>query len=341
MKKFLSVLLIRQLTPLFSRSSRGNYRMMNSQKGFAPIIIILIATVIIAGGAAGYFLVLKQEPIDVAVSPPGSLSTAGSGEQGAPVEPSPKTLQTPQLKKATVSTDPELLEGLWRIETAYDWVNPPGVWEKSEELKMRRPYQEFKNGTMCRLWGVPFEVSTAPPKNLEEALEYTYCNGYKSFRIVDRREFKPKDPEVSVIAFSDKIDGHAFQWKIIDGKLEFDKNIYVKIPGTREKPAFKDTEKPKITSFKLSSPSVRVGDEITLTCSATDNSGTVLIVFDITGIIAGGTSNVASGGQYHVSEGSDTYTYKLLYAGNYTATCQAADQAQNKAESSLAFSVSQ
>lgn len=289
-----------------------------NNSGFAPIIVIAIAVAIISIGTGGYFLVFKKES---------SLSTS---------LPSSEPKATSKSGRVAVSIDPKLLEGLWKIETAYEWVNPPGVWKENEELKMRRPYQEFKNGAMCQVWG-----STASPKNLEESLEYTYCSEYKSFRIVDRKEFKPKDSEVSVIAFSGGTNGHAFQWKIIDGKLEFDKNIYVKIPGTREKPVFKDTEKPKITSFKISSQSVRVGEEIMLTCSATDNSGTVLIVFDITGIIAGGTSNVVSGGQYHVSGGSDTYTYKLLYAGNYTATCQAADQAQNKAASSLTFFVSQ
>lgn len=315
---------------------------MDSQKGFAPIVMILaVVTVVIAGGTASYFFVFKQGPVHSTL--PSSSSPASNDEQETPVASSQKI--SGATKKVVISTDSKLLEGLWRIETAYDWVNPPGVWKESDELKMRRPYQEFKNGTMCSVWPIPFEVSTVPPKNLEEALEYTYCGEYKPFRIVDRKEFKPKDPEVSVITFSERPEsqgrGPVFQWKIIDGKLEFDKNIYVKIPGTRAIPIFTDTEKPKITSFKISSQSVRVGDEITFTCSATDNSGLASIDFFAIGYIAGGTTRLSAGGQYQVGGEPRSYTYKPPSAGNYAVTCHASDQAQNKAESSLTFSVSQ
>lgn len=316
------------------------------QGGFAPIIIVLIAAIIIAGGAAGYFFVFKQGPTDAIPPPSGSLPPAGieeRGTSGTSAEPTPQTSPAPPAKKASVSTDPKLLEGLWRIETAYEWVNPPGVWKENGELLARVPYQEFKNGTMCRSFVLRiFEQLTAPP-TLEQALDKMYCSEYKPYRILDKSEYKPKDTESSALTFTGEQYGTQYTWKIVGGKLELEqpggRGIYVKIPGTRDiatEP--KDTEKPKITLFKASSQLVKAGGEITFTCSATDNSGSVQIDFDIVGIIAGGTANAFEGGPFRSNGDSFTLTHKPPVAGSYTATCQVSDEAHNRAESTLHFS---
>ncbi|MDZ4284502.1 MAG: hypothetical protein U1A28_01610, partial [Patescibacteria group bacterium] len=101
----------------------------------------------------------------------------------------------------------------------------------------------------------------------------------------------------------------------------------------------KDSEKPKIVSFKASSQSVKTGGEISFMCSATDNSGSVQIAFDIAGLIEGGTANAFEGGPFRSSGDSHSYTYKPAFAGNYKVTCQVSDEAQNKTESSILFSV--
>ncbi len=321
---------------------------MNSRSGFAPIIIIIVAVVLLGIGAGGFVLISKSK-----TSSPPTSSQASQTEIPPATLPSGQTSETktsqspPLTKRAVVSTDPKLLEGLWKIEIAYEWVNPPGIWKESEELKARITYQEFRNGEMCSEWPLRiFEPLTGPP-TLKQALDKMYCGKYKPYRTLTASDgYKPKDKDVSAITFSGERYGPIYEWKMVNGKLEFGspggKGTYVKIPGTRDLVAEpKDTEKPKITLFKASSQSVKTSGEITLTCSATDNSGSAQIAFDIAGLIEGGTANASEVGPFRSNGDPFIFAYKPPFAGNYTATCKVSDKAQNKIESAINFSVSQ
>ena len=283
---------------------------MNTQKGFAPIVIIIVVVALLAVGAGWFVLVSKSKT---------------------------------SSQKAVVSTDTKLLEGLWKIETAYEWVNPPGNWRESEELKADIPYQEFRNGMLCSEWPLRiFEPLTGRP-TLAQALDKKYCGEYKPFRTLTNDDsYKPKDKELNALTFAGEQYGAVYEWKIVDGKLQFGtsggRGIYVKIAGTRDLATEpKDVAKPNITSFTASSLSVGVGDEITFTCTATDASP-ILITFDIVGLIAGGSTEGHSGGQFKLSGESNSYTFKIAYAGSYTATCKVADQAENETKSVIKFS---
>ena len=79
------------------------------KKGFASIVILVIAIVVLGAVTVSYFLIFRGEQIT------------------APTQDSP---QSPQQSKAVVSADPKLLIGFWKKESgglpddgiAYDYV---------------------------------------------------------------------------------------------------------------------------------------------------------------------------------------------------------------------------
>lgn len=238
-------------------------------------------------------------------------------------EPLSKTQTTAQSETKKLPQDPTLLNGLWKIETAYMWVNPPGVWKEDKETATRIPYQEFKDGKMCSMWA----MRKVPELNtLEEALDNFYCVEYKPYKV-----------NGSIIIFAGENYGYVYKWKIEENKLIIDYNtpgrgIYIKIFGTREKPA--DTENPKITSFTTSSASVTVGSQVTLTCDATDYWS----ICELSISVSSPQSNAFQGGTGFLQSGTRIFTYTVPTAGMYTATCKVMDCGKNEVNSILTFS---
>ena len=237
-----------------------------------------------------------------------------------------KTTISTQSKQETEMSvqDPSLLNGLWKIETAYMWVNPPGVWKEDKETATRIPYQEFKDGKMCSMWA----MRKVPELNtLEEALDNFHCNEYKPYKV-----------NGSIITFEGENYGYVYKWKIEENKLIIEyspgRGIYVKISGTREKPA--DTENPKITSFTTSSASVTVGSQVTLTCDATDYWS----ICELSISVSSPQSNAFQGGTGFLQSGTRIFTYTVPTAGMYTATCKVMDCGKNEVNSTLTFSAS-
>ena len=299
----------------------------DSQKGFAPVVIILVVITVLGLGAGGFALISKNK-------------TSSSS-------PSSPSAHAPTSKGAVVSTDPKLLEGLWRIETAYGFVNPPGVWEESEDIKVDTAYQEFKNGTMCRIWTLRiFEPLTGRP-TLEQAFDKKYCSEYGPYRALTPKEYKSKNKEVG-ITFADQQYGTAYTWKIVGSKLEFEnsgaRGIYVKIPGTRDiATEIKDTAKLLITSFTVNHPAFGVGDEVGLKCVASEERAIKEFNISVAGIGPNNSSfNTASdsGPDDDPGHRSKTFTFTARVAGTYTATCKAADDRDNQSDvATVKFSV--
>lgn len=231
---------------------------------------------------------------------------------------------TTQLTKTGKTLqDPSQLNGLWKIEIAYIWDNPPGVWKENKETAMRIPYQEFKDGKMCRIWGYKKPEITS----LEEAFENYYCSEYKSYRV-----------NGTTITFEGETYGQVYQWNIVDGKLELGmpagKGIYVKTSGTREKPA--DITDPKITSFTLSSTSVKVGEQVTLTCSASDDES----ICELNIYVNSPQSNAFQGGVGFLQSGTRTFDYTVPLVGTYSVECKVVDCAKHEVSKVLTFSAS-
>ncbi|MEK6949549.1 MAG: hypothetical protein AABX34_04960 [Nanoarchaeota archaeon] len=219
--------------------------------------------------------------------------------------------------------DPSQLNGLWKIETAYILDNPPGIWKEDKVTAMRIPYQEFKDGKMCRAWSYKKPEITS----LEEAFENYYCGEYKSYIV-----------NGATITFEGETYGPAYQWNIVDGKLELGmpagKGIYVKTSGTREKPA--DITEPKITSFTLSSTSVKVGEQVTLTCSASDDES----ICELNIYVNSPQSNAFQGGGGFLQSGTRTFDYTVHLVGTYSAECKVVDCAKHEVSKILTLSAS-
>ena len=318
----------------------------NTREGFAPIAIVLIIAIIAVGGAASYFLVSRQESSEFS-SPLSSRQseTEKQTEEAESARPTPQA--PPQKTKPTVSADPKLLEGLWRIETAYEWVNPPGVWRESRELSARIPYQEFKEGQMCRIWGLRiFKQLTGQP-TLEQALDKMYCSSYKPIRSLGESEYKPQEKDVAAIAFVGEQYGTIYTWKIVDGKLELAepgaRGIYVKIPGSRDlQEESKDTTGPSIISFTINQQSFGMGEEVKLKCVANDERYIMKFNLAVAGVGPNnGSFNTSSeGGPDELGGDSRALTFAARMAGTYTATCKAVDDSGNEsAASTVRFSV--
>jgi len=231
---------------------------------------------------------------------------------------------------------PQLLIGLWKTESS---IFPDGEYLEIKEKEFcyawsgdspahfycsqYAPYAVSKNligfGEQSQLntkWKVTGDTLTLWQSGEKKVYERVSSSG----NIIPKQTLLPQTPKPSYPA------------KQIPAPTSA-------IPTYTPKPP--DTEKPKITLFKASSFSVKAGSEITFTCSATDNSGSVQIAVNIAGLIAGGTANASEVGPFRLNGDPFIFAYKLQFAGNYTATCQVSDEVQNKAESTLNFSVSQ
>ena len=245
-------------------------RNKDSQKGFAPIVIIL-AIVILLGAGAGYFWFLNQKP-----------------------------------------QDPQLLIGLWVTKSS---IFPDGE------------YLEIKEKEFCFMWSGD---SPAHFRCSQYAL-YTVSKNLVGFGEQSQRNMKwrvtgntltvdwwqsGEERVYERVSYSENVTPKQMQTSFPEESIftrDPDGNVTLKptLPP-RSPSSINDSEKPKITLFKASSLSVKAGDEITFTCSATDNSGSVLIVFDFVG--AGGSAKAFEGGPFRSSGESHVYSYSPLRA---------------------------
>lgn len=233
--------------------------------------------------------------------------------------------------------DPQLLIGLWRTESS---IFPDGEYLEIKEKEFCFTWQTFQteprfvcskyapyivSGNLIGFgessqpntkWEITGNILTLWQSGEKKVYEHVSFSG----NVVPKQTSPPQTPNPSSPT----------------------KQAPALTPATpTSAPKLPDTEKPKITLFKASSQSVKAGGEIIFTCSAIDNSGSVQIAFDIAGIIAGGTANASEVGPFRSNGNPFTYTYKPAIAGSYTVTCQVSDEAQNKTETFLTFSVSQ
>jgi len=265
--------------------------MDDSQKGFAPVVIIL-GVIALLGIGGGYFWFSNLKP-----------------------------------------QDPQLLIGLWRTESS---IFPDGE------------YLEIKEKEFCFAWG-------------GDSPAHFYCSQYAPYTVSKNligfgeqskpnTKWKATGDTLTLWQFGEKkvyervnSSGNATPKQILPSQApkpshptEQTSNPTSATPTYAPKPP--DTEKPKITSFNISPPSVEVGDTVTLTCVATDNSQFVQIELETFAELPGGSDRSYSGGGFGLSGDTKTHEHKIQFAGNYTATCKASDEAKNETQTNLTFS---
>ncbi len=221
----------------------------------------------------------------------------------------PTTTETP-TSQLTSTQDPSLLRGLWKAEKTFTAKN--GKWEEDKDSSAGIDYQEFKDDKFCRLWTTT-----------------NICTEYYSYII--------SGDKIVVKIYGSTPENEIIQWEFQDNKLVLTfgskaRGIYTKIPGTADRKT--DKEKPIIKSFTSNKLSVKLGTEITLTCSATDNDFITEMEINV-------TATGYEGRKIGFPEGGSlNYTFNTTVPGKHIAVCQAKDANNNEAHSTITFSAS-
>ncbi|MEK7510339.1 MAG: hypothetical protein AAB567_02135 [Patescibacteria group bacterium] len=208
--------------------------------------------------------------------------------------------------------DPQLLQGIWKVDQAFD-KGSRGFTE-SKPLARKLGYQEFKdNSAMCQGWDQNF----------------TKCDNYHPYSIVDGSKIKTSRASPNAYDW--------YIWKIVNGKLELTaeywRAVYKKVAALQGPIINYDPASiPKINSITVSHLSVRAGDNITITCKASDNVEVQWI--DV--YIDGGGRGYAE--RYNPETGPNktltaSFTHTLSAQDTYKISCKATDNEELEARS--------
>lgn len=205
--------------------------------------------------------------------------------------------------------DPKLLIGLWKTERAFD--KSYTGFEETREPHRINSYQEFReDGTMCRLWTVDNK-----------------CNGYKPY-FINGNKLKVEP------SYGGRYD--VYIWQVTsDGKLEIvgssSKSIYAKVQAIEQSPVAEPSS-PKVDGISVSAVSIKAGDSITITCTASDDVEVSGIDFNIVGagLQFGWRFNPE---QRFIKKLTAQYTHKLEKADTYTVSCNTFDDMERTGQS--------
>ena len=177
---------------------------MNSQKGFAPIIIIVIVVALLGIGAGGYVFLSKQRSVPTTPSSPNLGEERPSPITPSEAEQAKAPPKTPSL--AGAMEPPKELLGWW--EEVEDWSLDPQTGQLKKNEKPLHFFKEFTDKYYCVQYA-------ARDKCVDNVLYYP--SGNKIF-LEGSSGFYPYA-----------------EWRIIDGKLELKggagggKELYIKI----------------------------------------------------------------------------------------------------------------